>query len=76
MPSSLALRADALEGVLCSTKTSGRDKRVRIRHIYVAREAYIAEPQWLECGYLVWVSPDFNFARDYLVPAPTSDYQA
>ena len=72
VPGELHMRARGLAGRLLRSKTSGRDKKVKLLPLYVAKGAYLVEP-WLEAGLQLLKVGPLAYERDYLVPLPTED---
>ena len=72
VPSELHMRARGLAGRLVRSKTSGRDKKVKILPLYVAKGAHLVTP-WLEAGLALLQEGPLAYSRDYLVPLPTED---
>ena len=67
LPAELRLLPDGLHGMLDRTKTSGPGKRIRWLPVWVARDACLARPAWLETGFGVWTGPPLDYERDYMV---------
>ena len=57
------------QGALERSKTSGRDKKVKLLPVSISREAWISE-EWLEAGAKLLQTPELGFERDYLLPLP------
>ena len=60
------------QGALERSKTSGRDKKVKLLPVSISREAWISE-EWLEAGAKLLQTPELGFERDYLLPLPNGD---
>ena len=75
VPDRLVLTSSGLEGVLERSKTSGPGKKNRYLPVFIDRRSFITVPNWLETGYEILRHPKFNFARDYLLPRPSADYE-
>ena len=67
LPAELRLLPDGLHGMLDRAKASGPGKRIRWLPVWVARDAYLARPAWLENGFGLWTSPPLDYGRDYMV---------
>jgi len=66
-PRDLALRTAGLTGTLVQTKTSGKGRKTRTLPLFVPREAFLAQPHWLEVGYGLWQKVG-DPGRDYFIP--------
>jgi len=55
---------------MTQTKTTGPEKKVRIRTFEVTAEAYFLDPEWLEIGFNVWEQEDKNRENFLLLPGP------
>ena len=69
IPRELKRRARGMAGRLERSKTSGRDKKVKLLPLFVSREAFLVRP-WLETGLGFLEHGPLFFDRDYLVPLP------
>jgi len=67
----LHMSTRGLEGGLSRTKTTGQGKRVALRPVMISKCAYIAEPDWLSTGWVLWAqaAPDH---RDYFLRPPVA----
>ena len=74
IPHGMRLSARGLEAYIERTKTTGIGKRAEVKFIWVSHQAFLADERWLEVGYAIWQSEPMNFARDYLVPVPNSNW--
>ncbi len=54
------------------TKTTGQDKSVQDKPGFVAWSAWLAEAEWLQTGYDLWLR-HAPWERDYLLVVPTAD---
>jgi hypothetical protein len=68
LPSTMLLTQRGLQGWLDRTKTSGAGRRIRWMPIFVSRGAFVAQHLWLEVGWSIWQSVEFNIDRDYFLP--------
>ena len=75
-PSSLKMSTHGLSGVLDRTKTSGPGKRIRFLPIFVSCKVFFMNPDWLQQGWSIWCSTEFQFERDYFLPLPNTDGSA
>ena len=66
-PSRMNLGAFSWKGVLIHTKTSGAGRKAAELPIFVSRSANLSSLDWLEKGFSLWQSPQFNFTRRYFV---------
>ena len=73
VPSLLQLHEGHLEGRLQRTKTSGNGKTTSWLPFVVDKTLDLVGRGWLQAGFTLWSSSQFNFDRDYLVPRPTAD---
>ncbi len=48
------------------SKTTGADKPVQFRRAVVAKDAWLVEPTWLECGWNLWMT-EAPRTRDYFL---------
>ena len=65
---------DGLTGELVRTKTTGPGKKVWKMAVHVCKRAWLAEPEWLFIGYILWKDMGKSVGledRDYLLPKPT-----
>jgi hypothetical protein len=74
IPHGMRLSARGLEAYIERTKTTGIGKRAEVKFIWVSHQAFLADERWLEVGHAIWQSEPMNFARDYLVPVPNSNW--
>ena len=72
-PADIRFYEGRLTVTLRHSKTTGANKRVSELPVIVSEYAFIRDPTWLERGFelLRSVAP---FRRDYLLPAPTSNW--
>ena len=68
-PAAFRVRDDRLRATIFKTKTTGGDKRVRSRPVYICEDAWLKRDRWLATGWqiLARLAPH---ARDYLMPTP------
>ena len=69
-PRDLEMRVSGLVGRLTRTKVSGAGRRVKELPLFIPREAYLTNKDWLEAGIGLFRGigdPD----RDYFLPRPT-----
>jgi len=72
----LKLYKSGLSATLDRTKTTGPGRRIRWAHIFLAREAWLVFPDWLQVGWeLMWSNPALSFDRDYLVGLPDDSFE-
>jgi hypothetical protein len=74
-PSRLRLTNGGLRGVIVASKTTGPSKKVWEAPFFVHRLAGFSGHDWLQQGFDILSSSEFCFARDYLVPMPSLDWQ-
>ncbi|CAE7822629.1 unnamed protein product [Symbiodinium necroappetens] len=65
-----------LSGVLDRTKTRGPGKRIRFLPIFISCKVFFMNPDWLQQGWSIWCSAEFQFERDYFLPLPNADGSA
>ncbi len=63
---------DGVTFELSRSKTTGEDKAVRLRPVFLSSDAFLKERDWFVCGWKLYKSMS-EFDRDYLLCAPTSD---
>jgi hypothetical protein len=74
-PSRLRLTNGGLRGIIVASKTTGPSKKVWEAPFFVHRLAGFSGKDWLQHGFDILSSSEFCFARDYLVPMPSLDWQ-
>ena len=74
IPRELKRRASGMAGRLERSKTSGRDKKVKLLPLFVSREAFLTRP-WIETGRGFLEHGPLSFDRNYLVPLPDKSLQ-
>lgn len=62
-----------MSGVSSETKTTGRDKQIKQRHIFISADAYFHDDTWIKVGMTLW--EEMNFKRDFFVGKPCSNLQ-
>ena len=74
-PDSVTLAENGFTAKLGRTKTTGGGKKVREMVVYVPREAWVAEPSWLQVGFELWraLAP---WDRDHFLPRPLPNLEA
>ena len=73
-PRDVHLRAGGLVGRLSQTKTSGAGKKVRDLPLFIPKQAYTLQEEWLEIGFALWSLPVLGSKdRDYFLPRFTGD---
>jgi hypothetical protein len=73
-PSRLRLTAGGLRGVIVSSKTTGPSKKVWEAPFFIHAKAGFSGWDWLQSGFNILSSAEFNFERDYLVPMPNQSW--
>ena len=71
-PHKLRRRARGAFGQLERSKTSGRDKTVKLLPIFVSQDAWVSQ-EWLDRGLDLLANSDLAYKRDYLLPLPSPD---
>jgi hypothetical protein len=75
-PRDVHLRTGGLVGRLSQTKTSGAGKKVRDLPLYIPKQAYTLQEEWLETGFALWSLPVLGSKdRDYFLPRFTGDLE-
>ena len=67
-PGNMRLDGRGFVADLTRTKTTGAGKKVELMEVYVSRQAYIVDKDWLVVGFDLWKAMDTN--RDYLLALP------
>jgi hypothetical protein len=75
-PRRLVLGKNGLRGFLVRTKTTGPGKKVLEMPVCVHALASLTGHPRLQVGSELWSRPEFAFARDYLLPAPTKGWRS
>ena len=76
VPSTMELDSQGLRALLGQTKSSGPGKKVRWLPVFVDVGASFSGLLWLQAGFEIWQSEDFNFERDFLLPLPSRDWSS
>ncbi len=64
----LTLSGRGLRGILVETKTTGPGRRTMEVPCFVHEEATLANVSWLQVGFKMWRSAEFNYEQDYFIP--------
>ena len=65
-----------LKGIINRSKTSGPGKRIILLPIYVSKEAWLVEREWLIVGWRLWTALGSEaglLMRDFMLPWPNRD---
>ena len=76
MPETMRLSPRGFSLKMARTKTTGPGKIHGQIHVFVHRSVTLTGHDWIEEGMQLFRSDTAVFPRDYLVPAPTGNWQA
>jgi hypothetical protein len=71
--SRLSLTAVCLKGTLTKTKTTGPGRHTLEVPFFISRDCVLSGTDWLEVGFQIWVSPDYQIKRDFFILAGNKD---
>ena len=74
LPREFVVTSTGLQARLTRSKVSGADKHLNYRTVIIHPSAYIQRESWLSVGWKL-LQESAPHERDYLLPAPTSNYQ-
>ena len=74
IPSRTVMLEDfGLKAEIYRSKTSGPGKKIQLLQVFVSKDAWIACPHWLACGWAIWRSMGTQSgmtSRDFMLPFP------